>query len=262
MDSVEVRGLQIAFRRVGAGDPILLLHGGLSDSREWRHQLDDLSGQYDVIAPDLPGSGSSSDPPAGFALSDYAGVVADLLDVLQVSRPHIVGLSFGSMYALVVQRYYPGIPRSLVLASAYAGWAGSLPPEEVDRRTQQVLDMLDRPTEEWADELLDSFFGEQVPAHVVEESRAVLADVHPDGSREVLLAFAHADLRDVLPTISVPTLLLYGDRDRRSPLPVATELQAQIPGSRLVVMPGVGHSSNVEAPDRFNEEVRAFLDTI
>lgn len=259
MDSVEVRGLLIGYRRAGAGDPIVLLHGGLSDSREWRHQLDGLAEQYDVIAPDLPGSGASSDPPAGFALSDYAGVVADFLDVLGVARPHIVGLSFGSMYALVVQRYYPGIPRSLVLASAYAGWAGSLSSAEVDRRTQQVLDMVDRPSQAWADEFLATLFDEDTPASVVAESRDLLADIHPDGAREVLLGFAHADLREVLPTISVPTLLLYGERDRRSPLPVATELQAQIPGSRLVVIPGVGHAANLEAPDRFNEEVRSFL---
>jgi pimeloyl-ACP methyl ester carboxylesterase len=259
VDSVEVGGLQIAFRRAGGGDPVLLLHGGLSDSREWRHQLDGLSDRYDVLAPDLPGCGASSDPPPGFALSDYAGVVAELLDVLGLVRPHVVGLSLGSMYALVVQRYYPGIPRSLVLASAYAGWAGSLPPEEVDRRTLEVLRMAEQPIGEWADELLATFFAEQVPREVVEEAREILADLHPEGTRELLLAFAHADLRDVLPTISVPTLLLYGDQDRRAPLPVATELQARIPGSRLELMPGVGHACNVEAPDRFNEEVRGFL---
>jgi pimeloyl-ACP methyl ester carboxylesterase len=72
-------------------------------------------------------------------------------------------------------------------------------------------------------------------------------------------AFAEADLREVLPSIRVPTLLLYGDADRRSPLHVAEELHARIPGSTLVVMPGVGHSSNMEFPDRFNSEVRSFL---
>ena len=74
------------------------------------------------------------------------------------------------------------------------------------------------------------------------------------------LAFAEADLRDLLPGIRVPTLLLYGDVDQRSPqAAVAAELHRGIPGSRLVVMPGVGHAANMEAPDRFNTEVREFL---
>lgn len=68
-----------------------------------------------------------------------------------------------------------------------------------------------------------------------------------------------AALRDVLPLIEVPTLPLYGHADRRSPLSVAEDLHAKIPTSKLVVMPGVGHSSNLELPETFNTEVRSFL---
>jgi pimeloyl-ACP methyl ester carboxylesterase len=57
----------------------------------------------------------------------------------------------------------------------------------------------------------------------------------------------------------LPTLLLYGDEDVRAPTDVAHDLHAAIPTSRLVVMPGVGHMSSVEAPERFSSEVRAFL---
>lgn len=75
----------------------------------------------------------------------------------------------------------------------------------------------------------------------------------------MLRSFAVADLRDVLVTIAVPTLLLYGDLDVRAPLPVAEDLHARIPGSRLVVLPGVGHDANMEAPETFNDAVRTFL---
>ena len=60
----------------------------------------------------------------------------------------------------------------------------------------------------------------------------------------------------------MPTLLLYGDKDVRSPLKVAEEMHARIPGSRLVVMPGVGHMGAMEAPERFNAEVRSFLKSV
>jgi pimeloyl-ACP methyl ester carboxylesterase len=70
---------------------------------------------------------------------------------------------------------------------------------------------------------------------------------------------AEADLRDLLATVDVPTLLLYGDRDGRAPLEVAHALHAGIPGSTLIVLPGVGHVSPVEAPELFNRKVRSFL---
>ena len=91
----------------------------------------------------------------------------------------------------------------------------------------------------------------------------MMLDARPAGMRPMLLGFAEADLRDVLPRIQVPTLLLYGDADQRSPLQVvARDLHAKIPGSRLVVMPGVGHQCDMEAPDRFNAEVRSFLRSV
>jgi pimeloyl-ACP methyl ester carboxylesterase len=78
----------------------------------------------------------------------------------------------------------------------------------------------------------------------------------------MIRSLAEADLRDVLPRIAVPTLLLWGGADVRSPLTVAEDLLAQIPGSDLVVIPGAGHLSNVEADERFNSEVRSFLRSV
>ena len=75
----------------------------------------------------------------------------------------------------------------------------------------------------------------------------------------IVRALTEADLRDVLPRIQLPTLPLYGEADRRSPIPVAEQLHARIPRAPLVVMPALGHLSNVEAPERFNAEVRRFL---
>ena len=56
-----------------------------------------------------------------------------------------------------------------------------------------------------------------------------------------------------------PTLVLHGDLDARAPISVGRELHERIPDSRLVVLPGIGHLSNVEAPDTFNRSVREFL---
>ena len=63
----------------------------------------------------------------------------------------------------------------------------------------------------------------------------------------------------MLATVTIPTLLLYGDRDVRAPQDVRNALHVAIPESTMVVLPGVGHVSPVEAPELFNRAVRSFL---
>jgi pimeloyl-ACP methyl ester carboxylesterase len=86
-----------------------------------------------------------------------------------------------------------------------------------------------------------------------------MSEFHPAGYRAMAIAFADIDLRHVLPGITVPTLLIWGEDDRRSPVSVGRQMCRSIPGARLVVIPGSGHMSNLERPERFNAEVRAFL---
>lgn len=258
-EQVEVSGLRVAFERRGDGPPILLLHGGLTDSREWRRQLETLSDAFTVVAWDAPGCGRSSDPPPSFRMPDYADCAASLVDRLGLERPHVVGLSFGGTLALELCRRHPDVPRSLVLASAYAGWAGSLPPEAVRARLEGVLRDLELPPETLARRWVPQLLTERAPAAMVEELVGIMADLHPAGSRVMVRAMAEADLRDGLQRIEVPTLLLYGDADARAPLSLARDLAERIPGSRLVVLRGVGHQHNVEAADRFDAAVREFL---
>lgn len=263
MEEVEIKGLNIAYRSGGEGPPVVLLHGGPSDSRQWRRQLEDLSDEFMVVAWDMPGCGQSSDPPRDWRIRDYADCLAEFIGQLGVERPHVVGLSFGSGLALELYRWYPTIPRSLILASAYAGWAGSLPPEVVEQRKQGMLKRIGLPPNQWAREWIPTLLTEFASPTVVAELNAILVGFHPDGQRALLRAgWAEHDARDILPRIDVPTLLLYGEKDVRSPLEVAREMHSKIPGSRLVVMEGAGHEGDMEAPDTFNAEVRRFLRSV
>jgi pimeloyl-ACP methyl ester carboxylesterase len=263
MDQIEVDGLRIAYQRAGEGLPLVLLHGGPLDSREWRRQIDELSDEFTVVAWDAPGCGRSSDPPVRFRSPDYADCLVSFIDALGLGQPHVAGLSFGAVLALELYRRHPTVPRSLVLASAYAGWAGSLPSEVVQQRLQQWLHLADLPPDQWAREWIPGLLTKSAPADLVDEVMAILSEFHPAGQRTVVRAFgSEADLRDVLPRIDVPTLLLYGDEDVRSPLKVAEALHHAIPASRLVVIPGAGHLCDVEAPERFNTEVRGFLRSV
>jgi pimeloyl-ACP methyl ester carboxylesterase len=256
---VSVGGRRVAFRRAGSGPPLLLLHGGWSDGRDWHLQLAGLSEEFDVIAWDAPGCGRSDDPPPDAGLAYYADAVAGLVDGLELDRVHLCGLSWGGGLALAVYEHHRRVVGSLVLASAYAGWKGSLPPDEVEARISRVRAEIDRPPAEWIDDYLPGFFTGSVPAETLALVRSVMLDVRPAGTLTMLNAFADADLRHVLPTVDVPTLVLAGATDVRAPLPVAEALHAAIPGSRLVVLPGVGHVTNLEAPEAFDGAVRRFL---
>jgi pimeloyl-ACP methyl ester carboxylesterase len=132
----------------------------------------------------------------------------------------------------------------------------------VEERLRQITRDMALPPEQWVPGWLQGLFTQAAPREVVEEMRAIMSASHPDGARAMAHAFAEADLRDVLPRIQAPTLLLYGAADQRASREVAEDLQAKIPGSQLVMLPGVGHQSNLEAPERFTAEVRTFLRSV
>ena len=73
---------------------------------------------------------------------------------------------------------------------------------------------------------------------------------------------AETDLRAMLPSIDIPTLLLHGDADARSPLSAAMAIHAAIPGSELVILPGLGHACIVEDPDACSDAVQRFVERI
>lgn len=261
MEELTVNGIRIAYERRGTGPPLMLLHGALSDSRSWRNQMEELSDDFTVVAWDAPGCGRSSDPPENFRLPDYADCLAVFMNKIGLKKPHVLGLSFGGGLALEYYRWYPSVPSTLILASAYAGWAGSLPPEVVESRLKNGLQQSRLPPRQVAEKWIPTLFSKTAPAAAIEETAAIMSDFHPAGMRNMLRSFAEADLRDVLPRIEIPTLLLYGEADRRSPLKIARKLNDKIPNSTLAVMPGVGHVGNVAAPGIFNSAVRRFLES-
>jgi pimeloyl-ACP methyl ester carboxylesterase len=259
MDMVEVDGLHIAYERAGSGPAIVLLHGYVGDGpTTWRRQLDGLSDEFTVVAWDAPGAGRSSDPPERFGLDDYAECLAGFLAKLGLDAACMAGLSFGGILALALERRHSARSSALILASAYAGWAGSLSPEVAEQRLRQALALADGAPAAFVDALLPTMFSKTLPPETVDAFRASMQAFHPRGFRAMARASAE-DVRDVLPKIDVPTLLLYGDRDVRAPLPIAEALHAAISGSKLVVLPDAGHVCNVEAADEFNAAVRNFL---
>jgi pimeloyl-ACP methyl ester carboxylesterase len=147
---------------------------------------------------------------------------------------------------------------SLVLADTYAGWRGSLGETTAEERLAACLRDSALPAEELVSKYLPGMHSGSAPPEVRDELATIMSDFHPAGFRRMARSLAESDTRDLLRDVRAPTLLLWGEADARSPVGVAHGLEKLIPGARLAVIPGAGHLSNVEAPHRFNAEVRAF----
>ena len=257
MEVVCAGGLEIAYERVGDGPPLVLVHGAADDGRVWQPQLADLADEFTVVAWDEPGSGRSSNVPAEFGLADFANCLAELIEALAVGPAHLAGLSWGGTVVLELYRRHPELVATLILADTYAGWKGSLPEDEVHERVAGVRRMLAAPAERF-DPAVPGLFAAGPPAEFASLLEEIAGTVRPESLRRQAFAMAATDQRDLLPRIAVPTLLIWGELDARSPLSVARQFEQAIPQSALVVIPGAGHLSNLEQPQRFNEVLRAF----
>jgi pimeloyl-ACP methyl ester carboxylesterase len=259
VEVISTRGLEIAYERVGEGPPLVFVHGAASDARLWRPQLAALADEFMVVAWDEPGAGRSSGVPAKFGLPDYAGCLAALIEALAPAPAHVAGISWGGTIVQELYRLRPELVATLVLVDTYAGWKGSLPPEEVRARVTGTYRALAVPAEEFDPaRALPGWFAGDPPAAILPLLEEMAADVRPESMRTALSVMAEADQRDLLPRISVPTMLIWGELDVRSPLSVARQFEVAIPDTKLVVIPGAGHVSNLEQPELFNDAVRDF----
>lgn len=262
MDDVEVGGGRIAFERAGRGPALLLLHGAVCDRRVWRAQLEAFAGDFTVVAWDAPGCGGSIDPPDTFRMPQFADCLAAFIAAVGLDRPHVLGHSWGSSLALELYRRHPQLVRSLVLVGGYAGWAGSLPADEVSRRLAFALATAALPAGEFDPSTMPGLFSDAMPDEQAAELTRIMRSIRPAGTRAMAYALAEADQRDMLATIAVPTSLIYGEADERSPLGVGESLCAAIPSATLSVLPGLGHECFLESPATFNAAVASFLDSI
>ncbi len=257
VEVVRANGLEIVYERAGVGPLLVFVHGVAEDGRVWQPQLAALADEFTVVAWDEPGAGRSSDVPVDFGLPDYANCLAALIEDVALGPAHLAGLSWGGTVVQELYRHHPELVATLILIDTYAGWKGSLPEQEVRARVEGVRQMLTAPADEF-DPALPGLFAGDPPAEFVPLLEDMAAHVRPETLRVQLLVMAEADQRDLLPHIAVSTLLIWGEQDARSPLSVARQFEQAIPDTKLVVIPGAGHVSNLEQPEQFNEAVREF----
>jgi 3-oxoadipate enol-lactonase len=223
---------------------VVMLHSALGDSRLWKRQVAALSGEHEVVTPDLPGWGESPLPTESFSFVD---AVAEHLPAA------LVGNSFGGALALrTALAKQELISRLVVIAAGLPTWDWS---EEM--RTYWAA-------EEAAWEAGEFDLATQVnldfwvkPEHYEE--------VRPQQRRAIELQAAHEEPEVLWPemapleSLAIPTLVVVGEEDKPDFRAIAQHLVEHIPDSQLAVIPGAGHLVGIDRPDELNALLLSFL---
>ncbi len=240
---------------------LLLVHGFPHDRTLWAPQMHALSGTYRCVAVDLRGFGESSSAPP-YSMDQYADDLAALLDTIGVERAVVAGLSMGGYIAFAMWRRHARRVQGFVLVDTRAG-ADS---DTVRARRREMIALVRAGgVSAIPARLAAAQLGASTRTRQPELESTVLAMARRASDGGVLGALdammARPDSADTLATVTVPTLIVVGDEDILAPPLEAEQLHALVSGSRLDVIRGAGHLSNLERPAAFNAVVSAFAAT-
>lgn len=247
-------GYDIGYAERGGGNavPIVFLHGVGSDKSVWHPQLEHFSRERRAIAFDYPGYGDSDPAPDGTTRDDYASAIISAMHELGVDRAHICGLSLGGVVAIATHHAAPDRCASLILADTFAVHPDG---RVLYERSVAASSNLRGAAEARVDVLLAQPANPAVRSEVVETMARIDPAAYRIGARAVWLA----DQRERAQHIDVPALVLVGNQDLITPAELSSELVNLVPDSRMQVIAGAGHLTNLENPAEFNAVVEQFI---
>lgn len=255
------RGNLVHVTTAGQGKPLVLLHGFPLDHRQWMAQLESLSADYHVIAPDLRGFGRS-------ALNEPDYSMADLADDVEQVRMHLVasgpialcGLSMGGYVALEYWRGHSDRLSALILANTKPD-ADSEPA----RASRQEMINQARQHGSWqaVSGMLPKLLTDvhrNVPGPILSCVEQMMRECSVEAVVAAQQAMSHrADFIPLLPTLQVPTLVITGEHDPIAPPEATRKWAAVLPHSHCHVIPDAAHLTPLEVPATFNRLVSQFL---
>ncbi len=243
---------------------LVLLHAFPLNARMWEPQRVLADAGWRVIVPQFRGMDGGERVQPVTSIDDFAGDVIDLVDALHIEDAVFCGLSMGGYVAFAIFRHAPRYLRALVLADTRPQ-ADS--PEGIAGRKKMLALLREKGAAAVpivADEMLPKLLGATTMRErpdVVERVRSlILANSGEAIAGAVTAMMTREDSTPSLSTIHCPTLIIVGAEDTLTAPSASEDMQRQIPGSELVVVPAAGHLSNLEQPDAFNAAVSRFLE--
>ena len=274
MTMAKIGTIDLYYEEQGSGYPLLLIMGLAVDSQAWLFQVPELAQHYRTISFDNRGVGRSSKPAGPYAIDAMADEAAGLLDVLDIERAHVIGVSMGGMIAQELVLRHPSRVRGLVLACTFPE------PDPGVRRTREQsltelggtlgpdgqiqLDVSKIDPMMVFQNLMPRVF---TPAFLMSDLPKLMqlfgGALQWGFSMDAILAQVGATMAhrttDRLHQITAPTLVITGDADLLIPPSNSDILAGAIPNAKLVKIAGGSHGFNFEMPEVFNREVLTFL---
>jgi pimeloyl-ACP methyl ester carboxylesterase len=238
-ETVEINGANIYYEVYGAGEPLILIHGGLGNGMYWVNQIPVFAAKYQVIVMDSRGHGRSSfdEQPITYAL--MASDVLGLMDHLKIAKASIVGWSDGGIIGLEIAIHNPERLNKVVAYGANFDPTGV----RLDvgdnayfnayiERASEDYQVLSPAPERW-DEFLNNI--------------GTMWATLPNYTEDELMA------------ITTPFLILDGEKEEAIDLNQTKLMALLMPNAELKLMPGTGHFAMMEQPDEFNTIVMDYL---
>jgi pimeloyl-ACP methyl ester carboxylesterase len=253
---LDTPGCRTAYRRVGQGAPLVLIHGGEADHHMFDAMLPALARHCDVVAYDQRDSGQTQNGDAAYGPGEMADDVAALIAGLGWERAHVFGTSLGGTIAQMVAARHPRRIDRLVLAST---WQIGRTLAQFNPEVARELAGLRQDMARNAARIASYFF---TPAFI---------DAHPEvlniftqnnrtpAQRERRAAMQAGIAHATLGRISAPTLLLAGAADRLIPPTVTFALQTQIPHAQTALVDAAPHVGAIACPGALVEQLQRFL---
>ena len=240
---VELPGVRTWYEAEGAGDPLLLLHGGLCTNDTWGAQRADFAARYRLFLPERRGHGHTPDVAGPLSYQDMAADTITFIESVVGGSAHLVGWSDGGIVALLVAIARPDLVRKVVAMGA---------------------NFLPGPESSAAPAMLDHMSAD---APAMAALREMYEAASPDGADHwPVVVNKVVDMIRTQPTISTndlarisaPTLVLVGDDDLMT-LEHTIALYRAIPNSELAIVPGASHALPMEKPEQANRLMLDFL---
>ncbi len=267
MPRVQTDDIQTYYEIRGEGSPLLLLHGGFVDHRMWQPQILAFAQDFQVIVYDMRGHGKTGgSQKRRYSTQLFARDLDALLQQLEIEQAIVCGLSLGGIIAQAFAALYPERISALILCDTAVsttltwsdkiqiyllGW--SLSPSVRLMGARRFVDYAF-----WFARLTrgEAWFGQN--AEVREYVRDCMRSFDTREMAKLynlIVGFHGVDLAK----IKVPALVINGEYESANVLQHTAYIQRRIPHAKTAVIPGAGHTSNMENPQVFNEVVLHFL---
>jgi pimeloyl-ACP methyl ester carboxylesterase len=235
-----VNGIQMYYAVFGAGDPILLIHGGLGHADIWASQVATMSKTHKVIVADSRGHGRSTrtEQPYGYDLmaSDYLA----LLDYLKIDKTALVGWSDGGIIGIDIALHHPERLTRLFAQAANVTTDGVDPGVMTNKTFAAYIDRSGRDYKKM------SKTPDQYDAFVAQISH--MWESEPAWTKEQL------------GKITTPTAIVAGDHDEAIKREHTEYMASVIPGAKLIILPNASHFAMLQAPDEYSQAALDFID--